>query len=75
MSSFDEFLFVMKQMKSSYIRKKDIFQFFVTDLKVCEHAFCSYYGFEPNLLSLAKTHIRYSTTPTSFEITNLSNIR
>ena len=68
MTSFDKFLFIIEQLKSSYIRKKDIFQFFVTDLKVCEHAFCSYYGFEPNLLSLAKTHIRYSTTPTSFEI-------
>ena len=57
MTSFDKFLFVMEQMKSSYVRKKDIFQFFVADLKVCEHTFCSYYGFETNLLSLAKTHL------------------
>ena len=72
MTHYDKFLFVMEQMKSSYIRKKDLFQFFVTDLKVCEHAFCSYYGLETKLLSLAKNHIRYSTIPTSFEFNHFS---
>lgn len=48
---FDRILFYMEELGRSYLRKKDVFQYWIEDKRVCQSFFCSYYTLTSNQLS------------------------
>ena len=58
---FDRILFYMEELGRSYLRKKDVFQYWIEDKRVCQSFFCSYYTLTSNQLSQIEELVRNNT--------------